>query len=105
MRGEQRYVVMTMAEYHRLHEADLAQAIRETRADYRAGRVADKNIKAHMKRLVEGKHILLQALAKPPIHKGRTEPAPPEPCEIGLSLCRRVDLRVDLGGFARASAC
>ncbi len=51
VRGEHRYVVMTMAEYHRLHEADLAHAVREARADYRAGRVTDKNIKAHMKRL------------------------------------------------------
>lgn len=51
VRGEQRYVVLTMAEYHRLHEADLAQAVREARADYRAGRIADKNIKAHMRRL------------------------------------------------------
>ncbi|GEM_PF-896211 len=47
--------------------------------------------------------ITYQALAKPPIHKGRTEPGPPGTCEIGLFIYRRVDLRVDLGGFARAS--
>ncbi len=51
VRGEQRYVVMTLAEYHRLHEADLAQAVREARADYKAGRIADKDLKAHLKRL------------------------------------------------------
>ena len=51
VRGEQRYVVMTLAEYHRLHEADLAQAVQEARADYRAGRIADKDLKAHLKRL------------------------------------------------------
>ncbi|GEM_PF-1431696 len=45
----------------------------------------------------------LQALAKPPVHEGRAEPAPPETCGICLFACRRVDLRVDLGGFARAS--
>ncbi len=45
---------------------------------------------------------ITQALAKPPVHEGRTEPAPPEICEICLFACRRVDLRVDLGGFARA---
>ena len=45
----------------------------------------------------------VQALAKPPIHEGRTEPAPPETCKIRLFISRRGDLRVDLGGFARAS--
>ena len=51
VRGEQRYVVLTMAEYQRLHEADLAQAVREARADYQVGRIADQDIDAHMKRL------------------------------------------------------
>ena len=51
VRGENRYVVLTMAEYNRLREAELSQAVREARADYKAGRVADRTINRHMKRL------------------------------------------------------
>jgi PHD/YefM family antitoxin component YafN of YafNO toxin-antitoxin module len=51
VRGKGRYVVMKMETYARLREAELDQAVRETRADYAAGRIADDSIEAHLKRL------------------------------------------------------
>ena len=51
VRGQERYVVMTVAKYNDLHEAELAQAVRETRANYEAGRVDDRTIDDHMRRL------------------------------------------------------
>jgi hypothetical protein len=51
VRGKAQYVVMTMDGYHRLRESELAQAVREARADYEAGRVADKTVEQHVARL------------------------------------------------------
>ena len=51
VRGKERYVVMTMAKYNDLREAELVQAVRETRADYEAGRIDDRSIDDHMRRL------------------------------------------------------
>ena len=51
VRGRERYVVMTLAAYHRLREAELDCAVRETRADYAAGRIADRDVDAHMRRI------------------------------------------------------
>ena len=51
VRGKGRYVVMKMETYHRLREAELDQAVREARADYAAGRIADRSVKHHMSRL------------------------------------------------------
>ena len=51
VRGESRYVVMTMQKYNELREAELCQAVREARADYDAGRIADRSVKDHMQRL------------------------------------------------------
>jgi PHD/YefM family antitoxin component YafN of YafNO toxin-antitoxin module len=51
VRGKGRYVVMKMETYARLREAELDQAVREARADYAAGRIADDSIEAHLKRL------------------------------------------------------
>ena len=51
VRGKGRYVVMRMETYAKLREAELDQAVREARADYAAGRVADDSIAAHLKRL------------------------------------------------------
>ena len=53
VRGKERYVVMTMASYNSLHEAELAQAVRETRADYKAGRITDRSVKGHIRRLAD----------------------------------------------------
>ncbi len=54
VRGKSRYVVMSMESYARLREAELDQAVREARADYAAGRIADNSIKAHLRRLDHG---------------------------------------------------
>ena len=51
VRGKEQYVVMTMAGYNRLRESELTQAVREARADYKAGRIADKTIDGHIRRL------------------------------------------------------
>ena len=51
VRGKGHYVVMKMETYNRLREAELDQAVREARADYAAGRIADASVKAHLKRL------------------------------------------------------
>lgn len=51
VRGKSRYVVMTMEKYNELRESELAQAVREAHADYEAGRVADRSVEDHMKRM------------------------------------------------------
>lgn len=51
VRGKGRYVVMKMETYNRMREAELEQAVREARADYAAGRIADPTVEAHLKRL------------------------------------------------------
>lgn len=51
VRGRGRYVVMAIDEYHELRAANLEQAMRETRADYQAGRIVDRTIDGHVRRL------------------------------------------------------
>ena len=51
VRGKGRYVVVTMEAYNRLRHAELDQAVRETRADYEAGRISDTTVAGHLKRL------------------------------------------------------
>ena len=54
VRGKSRYVVMKTETYARLREAELDQAVREARADYAAGRIADDSIESHLKRIDHG---------------------------------------------------
>jgi len=51
VRGRDRFVVMTMGKYNEMREAELTRALREARADYDAGRVLDRGLDAHMRRL------------------------------------------------------
>jgi hypothetical protein len=51
VRGQSRYVVMTMDKYNQLRESELTNAVRETRADYNAGRISDRSVEDHMRRL------------------------------------------------------
>jgi PHD/YefM family antitoxin component YafN of YafNO toxin-antitoxin module len=51
VRGQSRYVVMTIEKYNQLRESELVQAVRETRADYDAGRISDNSVEDHMRRL------------------------------------------------------
>ena len=49
--GKGRYVVLTTEKYDALRELELAAAVREARADYKAGRIADTTIKGHIRRI------------------------------------------------------
>lgn len=49
--GKSRYVVMTTKKYNQLRESELTQAVREAREDYETGRISDKSVKDHMRRL------------------------------------------------------
>ena len=49
--GKGLYVVMTMEKYEALRELELSEAVRETRADYESGRIADTTIKGHIQRI------------------------------------------------------
>ncbi|MEI8243114.1 MAG: type II toxin-antitoxin system Phd/YefM family antitoxin [bacterium] len=51
VRGKDRFVVLTMGKYNEVREGELVRAVRETRADYEAGRVLDRDLGAHMRRL------------------------------------------------------
>jgi PHD/YefM family antitoxin component YafN of YafNO toxin-antitoxin module len=51
VRGESRYVVMTMEKYNELRESELCRAVHETRADYESGRIADRSVGDHMRRI------------------------------------------------------
>lgn len=51
VRGSERFVVMSVERYNRMRVDELDRAVREARADYKAGRIADRDIKSHMKRL------------------------------------------------------
>jgi len=51
VRGKRRYVVMTIQAYNQLRDAELAQAVHETKADFAAGRIADDSIEGHMRRI------------------------------------------------------
>lgn len=51
VRGRETYVVMTLEKYSGLRESELTQAVRETRADYLAGRIADRTVADHIRRL------------------------------------------------------
>jgi len=49
--GKGRYVVITVEKYDTLRELELSEAVRETLADYKAGRIADTTIKGHIRRI------------------------------------------------------
>ena len=51
VRGEARYVVLTMQEYDRLRELELEAALTQTRRDLAAGRSRKESVRAHVKRL------------------------------------------------------
>ncbi len=51
IRGKREYVVLKADAYDRLRDHELEQALREALADYKAGRIADRSIKAHLKRI------------------------------------------------------
>jgi len=53
VRGQDKYVVMSLKKYSRLREYELDLAVQEARADYEAGRVITESIDEHMKRVTD----------------------------------------------------
>ena len=51
VRGEEKYVVMEMAQYTYLRECELETALHEARADYKAGNYVVESVEEHMQRL------------------------------------------------------
>lgn len=51
VRGKDRFVVMSIAQYHYLRECELEAALAETRADVAAGRFVKESAEAHVKRV------------------------------------------------------
>lgn len=55
VRGQDKYIVMSLEKYARLREYELDIAVQEARADYAAGRVIKEHIDGHMKRVTDAK--------------------------------------------------
>ncbi len=53
VRGQDKYVVMSLEKYARLREYELDIAVQEARADYAAGRVTRESVDDHMKRVTD----------------------------------------------------
>jgi hypothetical protein len=51
VRGKGRYVIMNLEKYGALREMELARAAQEAQADYSAGRITDRTIDDHMRRI------------------------------------------------------
>lgn len=51
VRGEEKYVVMAMAQYAHLRECELETALHEARADYKAGIFVVESVDDHISRL------------------------------------------------------
>lgn len=54
VRGQDRYVVMSLEKYDQLRECELESALREARADYEAGRVVTESVEDHIRRITDG---------------------------------------------------
>ena len=53
VRGQDKYVVMSLEKYSRLREHELDIAVQEAQADYKAGRVITESVDDHMKRVTD----------------------------------------------------
>ncbi len=51
VRGNNKYVVLSMDEYNKLREYELESAIKESKEDISAGRFFDESIEEHIKRI------------------------------------------------------
>lgn len=51
VRGQDKFVVMSLEKYSRLRECELDSAVQEARADYAAGRVITESVDDHIKRV------------------------------------------------------
>jgi prevent-host-death family protein len=53
VRGQSKYVVLSLETYARLREYELDMALQEARADYKAGRMVSESVDDHMKRVTD----------------------------------------------------
>jgi prevent-host-death family protein len=53
VRGQDKYVVMSLEKYARLRGYELDIAVQEARADYAAGRVIKESVDDHIKRVTD----------------------------------------------------
>jgi len=53
VRGQDKYVVMSLEKYARLREYELDIAVQEARSDYAAGRVTRESVDDHMQRVTD----------------------------------------------------
>jgi len=53
VRGQDKYVIMSLDKYSQLREYELDIAVQEARADYEAGRVITESVDEHMKRVTD----------------------------------------------------
>jgi prevent-host-death family protein len=53
VRGQDKYVVMSVEKYSRLRACELDIAVQEARADYEAGRVRIESVDDHLKRVTD----------------------------------------------------
>ena len=51
VRGKDRYVVMSLAQYQHLRECELEAALVEAKVDVEAGRMVKESVEAHLARL------------------------------------------------------
>ncbi len=51
--GKEKYVVLKIADYNRMRELELEEAIQESKADIAAGRFHTDGIDAHLKRVCD----------------------------------------------------
>jgi PHD/YefM family antitoxin component YafN of YafNO toxin-antitoxin module len=54
VRGEKKYVVITMSEFDRLRECELTAALAESENDLKNGKYNEDSINAHLKRIKNG---------------------------------------------------
>lgn len=77
VRGQERYVVMEVAQYYYLRECELDAALAQSRADVAAGRAFTETASEHMARL----ETLLASNFKLPVSK--------KPCAAKAALSKR----------------
>lgn len=53
VRGQNKYVVMSLEKYDQLRECELESALREARADYDSGKVVIESVKDHLRRVTD----------------------------------------------------
>ena len=54
VRGEKKYVVMTIVEYNRLRDYELEAAIAESRRDIKEGKFIEESVEDHIDRISNG---------------------------------------------------